>query len=529
MPFGIWKYPMHVPLKLKIFLQKQNLFIFFLVLLSVVFTGYAFILSIQLSEQVDTNTLTKEALIFQRRLQEKVIEQELLLNALAVALDNADADKFKEVSARAFQSNPHFLRMEQRDEAGKLLQSENFSPQIKSAKTGSNEILSPSVALNFSKAIEQQKCIWALSYDSTGKMVFLLITPSGKNHDVLIAVLDPTTWIHSDLQLQLPPSIQFVIQETSAFQKQSSNNIALNLGLTGLDVQLVFKPLPSRREGGNLTSGFIAILGLSLSILLIRFNKEIVNSKKSREQLAVQEMALAKQAQLSTLGEISTTLAHELNQPLATITNYIATCEIRLRQLGIGDAMLEKALNDARGQALRAADIVVSIRKFLHKGSSTKSVVEIENSINNLMPILNSLLKEQRASIRVRTEPLLCIYIDPALFEQIIFNLCKNGLDAMADTPAELKKLTLQTSLEQVDNGDFCVQIKIEDAGHGIAPDDENKIFSPFFTTKSEGMGIGLSLVKSLTERHGGRISWKKNPDRGVTFILQFPQYTKSV
>jgi signal transduction histidine kinase len=98
----------------------------------------------------------------------------------------------------------------------------------------------------------------------------------------------------------------------------------------------------------------------------------------------------------------------------------------------------------------------------------------------------------------------------------------------MADTPVELKKLTLQTSLARMDSGDFCVQIEIQDKGHGIAIDDENKIFSPFFTTKNEGMGIGLSLVKSLTERHGGRIFWKTNPDRGVTFILQFPQYTKS-
>jgi signal transduction histidine kinase len=519
---------MRLPLKLKKFLQKQNLFIFFLVLLSSIFTGYAFILSVQLSEQVDTNTLTKEALIFQRRLQEKIIEQELQLNALVMALDHRGPDKFKEVSIRTFQSNPHLLRMELRNEAGKLLKSENLSKQINSAEPWSNDVLSPSMALNFSKAIEQQKSMWALSYDSKGKMVFVLIAPSGKNQNLLVAVLDPNTWIHSDLLLQLPPSIQFSIQKNHQFKGNPNNNIALNLGLTGLDVQLVFKQLPARREGGNLTSGFIIILGLSLSILLIRFNKEIVNSKKSREQLAVQEMALAKQAQLSTLGEISTTLAHELNQPLATITNYIATCEIRLRQLGIDDLKLEKALNDARGQALRAADIVTSIRKFLHKGSSTKSLVEIEHSINNLMPILNSLLKEQRASITVRTEPHLCIYIDPALFEQIIFNLCKNGLDAMADTPVELKKLTLQTSLAQMDSGDFCVQIEIQDKGHGIASDNENKIFSPFFTTKNEGMGIGLSLVKSLTERHGGRIFWKTNPDRGVTFILQFPQYTQS-
>jgi len=515
--------------KLSTFLFKGNLFIFFLVLLSVIFTGYALVLSIRFSEQVDTNILTKEALLFQHRLLEKIVEQEVQLSTLAVALSDDRPEKFKDLALQTFQSNPFFSRLELRDEAGTLLQSENFFTASNTAEPHPNPILSPSVTFNFSKAVEQQKCMWALNYDSHGKMVLLLIAPSGKNRDLLIASLDPITWINSDVQVKLPPEINFLVRETNKLKNNASNDVILNLGLTGLEVQLISKPSLSRRERGNPTSAFIILLGLSLSILLIRFNKEIITSKKSREQLAVQEMALAKQAQLSILGEISTTLSHELNQPLATITNYIATCEIRLRQLGIGDPKLEKALNDARGQALRAADIVVSIRKFLHKGSSTKSIVEVEHSINNLMPVLNSLLKEHRATITVHTEPDLCIYIDTALFEQILFNLCKNGVDAMADTPFELRNLIIQTSRERIGNGDFCVQINVTDAGHGIESQHESNLFSPFFTTKTEGMGIGLSLVKSLTERHDGRIFWKANPDRGVTFTLQFPQYITTV
>jgi len=524
MVFGRGKPKMQIGLKLRTYFREGNTFIFFLILLSTIFTSYALLLSVRFSEQTDSNNLTQEALIFQRNLQEEIAELELQFNTLAMALKDTQTENFHGLSFQTFRVNPHLERIELRDESCSLIYSAHPAGKLIS-EPRLDSVLPPSAAFVFSKVVEQQKSYWALRLDTSGKMFLLLISPSGEKNHFLVAHIDVRHLIDDLAQNKLPATVQVAIREKSESEIKPSSAVDLNMGLTGLNLQLTFKPSGSRQEKGNPSRIFIILLGLSLITLLIRFNKEITNSKKSRNQLAIQEMALAKQAQLSTLGEISTTLAHELNQPLATITNYIATCEIRLRQLGIGDPQLEKALSDARGQALRAADIVVSIRKFLQKGNSTKSRVEIERSISDLMPILKSLIKEKRAALTLRTEPQLYIYVDPALFEQILFNICRNGLDAMTDTPVELRKLTIGTHRVQLENGDFCIQIDVEDAGHGISSMDAQKIFVPFFTTKSEGMGIGLSLVKSMTERHGGRIFWKANTDRGVTFTIQFPQY----
>jgi len=142
------------------------------------------------------------------------------------------------------------------------------------------------------------------------------------------------------------------------------------------------------------------------------------------------------------------------------------------------------------------------------------------------MPILKSLVKENRASIDVKVEPDLCIRIDPALFEQILLNLCKNGLDAMRETPENQRKLVIKSQSVTTANNKDVVEISVRDFGHGIQNADAHKLFDAFFTTKIEGMGIGLSLVKSLTESHGGKIHWENNADMGATFILQFPKYT---
>lgn len=505
-------------------LIKGNLFIFVLLFWCVAFTGFSLVMSFRFNEQLDNNELTKHALKFQTSFHHEAMELETQLSSLVTALEKGNSTNFGNLSRNLFAFNPHFTKVELRDATGKLIKSENLTPAKEHRLEAHNE-LSPSVVMNFFKAEDQQKPYWAFSFDQDGARLLALMVPSGKKNGLLLVYIDPTSWISFLAFNNLPRTVQVSLQEDGSAGPSADNSITLHMGLTGLDMPLMFKNSVARPVGFDPSSGLILFLGLALAALLIRFNTEVKRSKKAREQLAVQEMALAKQAQLSTLGEISTTLAHELNQPLATITNYIAMCEIRLRQLGYSDQTLEKSLNDARAQALRAGEVVQSIRNFLRKGHSAKATVEIEHSIANLLPILKSLVKENRSSIEVVTEPNLCIRIDPALFEQILLNLCKNGLDAMKDTPIDKRKLKIQSSLVTRPAQKSLVQISVMDSGHGIHADDAGKLFDSFFTTKIEGMGIGLSLVKSLTESHGGQITWANNPDQGVTFTLQFPQY----
>jgi signal transduction histidine kinase len=502
-------------------------FILFLLIWCVAFTGYALVVSFSFSEQQDNNTLTKEALLFESTLYSEVLEEEAKLSSLASSLNNRSIDKFESLSPSIFQSNQHYARIELRDEKGNLLRSQIANKHANTFIFESRKELPPSVVLNFFKAIEQQKPFWAISYDSNGNPTLEVIAPGGKN-SVLVAQVDIASWITASALNLLPKFIQVSIQEKNALELTPNSAISIPMNLNGLDLRLVFRYQITRRVGIDPSSTLIIFLGLTLIGLLVRYNIEVKRTKKTQDQLALQELALAKQSQLSTLGEISTTLAHELNQPLATITNYIAVCEIRVRQLGVRDSVLDKSLNDARAQAMRAGEVVQSIRNFLRKGHSVNALVNVEESIDNLMPILNSLVKENRARIEFNSDPDLFVRIDPALFEQILLNLCKNGLDAMIETPFDSRKLVINAKLFSNEMGKQTVQIEVKDAGHGIKDQDAKKVFESFFTTKVEGMGIGLSLVKSLAESHGGNIFWTNNPEpeKGVTFTLQLPYHT---
>jgi two-component system sensor histidine kinase DctS len=315
--------------------------------------------------------------------------------------------------------------------------------------------------------------------------------------------------------------------ETSVPENLLSNNaLALPLDLNGLNTHLIYSLTTFNKSVPNYSFFLVSLLGISLCVLVISYSNETKKNRLMQVRLSEQEMTLAKQAQLSTLGEISTTLAHELNQPLATITNYIATCEIRLQQLGFQDNVLNKALNDARGQTLRAGEVVQSIRNYLKKGSVVKATVEVEEAIDRLQPIIHALTKEKRSTLKIELEPNISIRIDPALFEQIVLNLCKNALDAMSEvTPA--KRYLLIRSWSEIDKYEKkWAHIDVVDNGHGISEENSKKLFEAFFTTKSEGMGIGLSLSRSVAESHGGKIVWANNPEGGATFSIILPQHT---
>jgi signal transduction histidine kinase len=506
-------------------LAKSHLIVYFLIIWSVAFTGFALFLSLRFSEQSDSNTLIKVALNFQNVLHKDVIDQETQLTTIASLLENENFDKFEQYSKNAFISNPNIVMLELRDDSGKLITSASQSPTTSNPMLEGRKELPPSVVMNFFRAVEQQKPFWALSYGTNGKPVLEQIAPGGVKRHVLVTQINPEKWIGNKAKATLPSSVEVNIHEKAGKDLAPEDGVAMHVGLTGLDVQLIFRNLVTLPVGVNLSTMFILFLGIALVALLIRYNMEIQRSKRSQEQLNVQEKALAKQAQLSTLGEISTTLAHELNQPLATITNYIAMCEIRLRQLGYDDPSLHQSLTEARSQALRAGEVVQSIRNFLRKGHSAKATVDVAQSISHLMPILNALVHERDATLEVVQKEDLHIRIDPALFEQMLLNLCKNGLDAMTDTAPESRKLVIFSKRQRKPDGKSWVHVSVQDSGHGIRSEDGDKLFDSFFTTKIEGLGIGLNLVKSLTQSHGGQISWANNAERGVTFTLEFPEH----
>jgi C4-dicarboxylate-specific signal transduction histidine kinase len=235
-------------------------------------------------------------------------------------------------------------------------------------------------------------------------------------------------------------------------------------------------------------------------------------------------MVLVKQGQLSTLGEVSTALAHELNQPLATIANYVAACEMRVKSQGYDDPILEEALSNARKQAMRAGEVVQSIRNYLKRRPNVTAGVEIEEILNELKPILLMSANEHQTKLTIETERNLSTRIDPALLEQVVLNFCRNGIDAMLETESSQRQLQIRAFSYPSDDGTEWMRIDVSDAGHGVHDDHAPRLFESFFSTKENGMGIGLGLCRSVAESYGGRIQWQNNPQGGATFSLLLPK-----
>jgi two-component system sensor histidine kinase DctS len=258
--------------------------------------------------------------------------------------------------------------------------------------------------------------------------------------------------------------------------------------------------------------------------LLVRYALDLKRHRIAQETISRQEMALVKQSQLSTLGEVSTALAHELNQPLATIANYVAACEMRMKSQGYEDPVLADALLNARKQAMRAGEVVQSIRNYLKRRPNVMTRVDVKEMMAELAPILELSAKEHQVQLSIENEEALCARIDPALLEQVVLNLCRNGIEAMADVPVNARRLRIEGYTHTSRNGSVWVRIDVKDAGHGVADKDAQSVFESFFTTKAEGMGIGLSLCRSVAESYGGRIRWTNNAEGGATFSLFLPK-----
>jgi len=496
-----------------------------IILVTVSLTAIALLLANSFSEQRNKNLLTIQALKYQSSLVRQIASDEEQLMSFMRALVDKSPQAYKHLLDRIFLDNQRFLHVEIRNTKGKLLVSRSTPSYEKIWPADTRIELPPSVVMNFFKAVEQQKIYWSISYSPTGQSGVELVIPAVSSKLVLIAHISPHHFLPPESGISIDKDIHVEFETYAPQNLLSDNALALPLDLNGLNTYLLFSLTSFNRSAPNYSFFLVSLLGISLCILVISYSNETKKNRFMQTRLSEQEMTLAKQAQLSTLGEISTTLAHELNQPLATITNYIATCEIRLQQLGFQDNVLNKALNDARGQTLRAGEVVQSIRNYLKKGSVVKATVEVEEAIVRLQPIINALTKEKRSTLKIQLTPHISIRIDPALFEQIVLNLCKNALDAMSEIAPAKRHLLIRSSSVVDERGKKWAHIDVVDNGHGISEENAKNIFEAFFTTKSEGMGIGLSLSRSVAESHGGKVAWANNADGGATFSIILPQH----
>lgn len=246
--------------------------------------------------------------------------------------------------------------------------------------------------------------------------------------------------------------------------------------------------------------------------------RDITDRKRAEEQVKTQQAELAHASRLSSMGEMISGLAHELNQPLGAICSYADACK-RMLESGSLEAVAE-TVDKLAGQAERAGEIVRRVQRFVRKGRPQRSTVDVNNIIRETIRMVQS--ETMLKGIVIALD--LCdrapvVLGDPIQIQQVILNLLRNALDAIGQAEAGHHKITIRSSMVE----GVSVLVRVCDTGVGLDGRAVEQIFDAFYTTKPGGMGMGLSISRSIVEAHGGKRRVTPNRERGATFYLLLP------
>ncbi|MFB9951733.1 PAS domain S-box protein [Rhizobium puerariae] len=255
----------------------------------------------------------------------------------------------------------------------------------------------------------------------------------------------------------------------------------------------------TRSEGETFFTGFI---------------RDLTEREESAARLQEIQGELARLARLNEMGEMASTLAHELNQPLSAIANYVHGCARLLRDLDEPVAVrMREALQETAKQSLRAGQIIKQLREFVTKGETEKSPQNIRRLVEEAgaLALVGSREKGVRTIFEFTPGP-ETVVADRIQIQQVLTNLIRNAIEAMRDS--QRRELIIRT----VQENDGMIAVIVQDTGPGIPDEIAEQLFKPFVTTKPGGMGIGLSISKRIVEAHGGEMTVSRNPAGGATF-----------
>ena len=251
--------------------------------------------------------------------------------------------------------------------------------------------------------------------------------------------------------------------------------------------------------------------------ILIDVSREQLSARKLRHL----QMQLEQLGRLNAAGEMATSLAHELNQPLGAI---LLHCESTLRMLHSGQASVTElceAVSQTREAALFASGIIRRLRGFLRNVDEPRAPCELGALIQDVAKLIEIDVRDNDIDLQLDVEPELpLVSVDKVQIEQVLLNLLRNGIESISERGSDAQRhIGVRAVLESPDQ----VKVAIEDAGVGLNPKHVQRIFKPFYTTKREGMGMGLSISRSIIEAHGGRIWAEAVRTQGAVFHFTLP------
>ena len=252
----------------------------------------------------------------------------------------------------------------------------------------------------------------------------------------------------------------------------------------------------------------------------VQIAADITDKKHIDEVNLQQQKRLEQTSRLITMGEMASSLAHELNQPLSAIANYCAGCVKRMQAGNYRFEDLLAAMQKAGEQAERAGKIIRRMRDMVKKSDPKCLPVSLQELIDETRAFADIEAQRSGTQIAVRIpENLPRIVVDRIMIEQVLLNLVKNGIESMGDIPFDRRHLTIQARVLD----ERMLEIAVADQGHGLPEEDVERIFAPFYTTKPDGMGIGLAICRSIIEFHQGRLWVEGGREGGTIFRFTVP------
>ena len=258
---------------------------------------------------------------------------------------------------------------------------------------------------------------------------------------------------------------------------------------------------------------------------------DVTDRKRTEDLERRHTETMARTARLISMGEMASTISHELNQPLAAIASYAAGC-LNLIRAGQPTADLAGALEKLEIQTQRAGRIIRRVHDFVRKREPRFAALDLVALIGELAAFVAPDARKAGVEIDLSLPPSpLVVDADRILLEQVLFNLMRNAIEAMAATPRAARRLDVTARFRSPDetlgkgqhHTDGDIVVEVADRGPGIPPDVAERLFSPFFSTKPEGMGMGLNICRSIVELHQGRLEFSARPGGGTVFTLTLP------